>query len=436
MENIHSFKPMTELLSLQDAIKEAHRCLLCHDAPCSKACPAGTDPGKFIRQIRFENFKGAARTIRKNNPMGRVCAFVCPVEELCERECSVKALEEPINIAGLQQFASEYGERFSLEPLRKSTKQKGKVAIIGAGPAGIACASELADVDYDVTIFERESQPGGVPKWAIPAFRLPQEAIDYDLNNLKARGVKIVLNKNIDTPSKAEALLKRGFSAMFIATGLTGGFSLDVLNGYSNAMTSNRFLYQVEADRKKARLTGKVVAVIGGGSVAMDSASTAMALGAKKVYIIYRRTMHEMPAAEAEILVAQSMNVTFRTLSIIREVIAIGKKITYLKGIEVEWISIDGKKTAKEIPGTEFGVAVDLVIQAIGSMPGEETSRLVKGMKCSKSGTIAVKKDFSTNIPGIFAGGDIVNGGRTVVQAVGEGKKAALTIDRYMKKHC
>ena len=168
---------MREALNLQAAIKESNRCLLCHDAPCSKACPAGTDPAKFIRQLKFYNYKGAARTIRNNNVLGSVCAHICPVETLCEKECSICALEDPIDIGGLQQFASEYGKLHKLEPFAISQKSSGKIAVIGAGPAGLSCAATLANLDYDVTVFERNEHAGGVPRWNIPDYRLPIEAL-------------------------------------------------------------------------------------------------------------------------------------------------------------------------------------------------------------------------------------------------------------------
>ncbi len=219
-DKITQFQSVREPLTLQAAIRESNRCLLCFDAPCSAGCPAGTDPGKFIRQIKFYNYKGAARTIRNNNILGSVCAFVCPVEKLCEKACSIKTLEDPINISGLQRFAMEYGKRFQIEPLRKSKRDQGKIAIIGCGPAGMGCASELARMDYDVTIFERENKAGGVPKWNIPEFRLPSEAITYDVENILSLGVDIRFNVSIENDEAISLLLAEGYQAVFISTGL------------------------------------------------------------------------------------------------------------------------------------------------------------------------------------------------------------------------
>lgn len=430
---IEQFKSMREPLSLQDAIKESNRCLLCLEAPCSEACPAGTDPGKFIRQIKFYNYKGAARTIRKNNILGGVCAFICPVEKLCEEKCSVLALEDPINISGLQRFAMEYGKKNGIEPLQKSLKNKEKVAVIGAGPAGFGCASELAKMNYDVTIFEKEKDAGGVLRWNIPEFRLPAETINYDLKNLLDLGVEIKFNSKIDSPDAISNLLANDFKAVFIGTGLSEAFKLDMLNRYTNAIDYISFLRDIKTNNINIKIKGKNVAVIGGGSVAIDSAVSAAASGAKKVYLISIEHLQELPADEEEINLARTMDIIFKAGSQVTGTVSEGNILTGLKGVEIEWIE-PGKfipKNANQIPGTEFNLNVDLVVHAIGTKPGKEMSAFA-GLKTIGKGIVVINDNYETNIPRVFAGGDVANGGATVVQAVGEGKKAAESINRFL----
>ncbi|PKP51714.1 MAG: hypothetical protein CVT92_12120 [Bacteroidetes bacterium HGW-Bacteroidetes-1] len=434
-DNIFQFKCMREPLTLQDAIRESNRCLLCFDAPCSNGCPAGTNPGRFIRQIKFYNYKGAARTIRQNNILGSICAFVCPVEKLCEKECSVKALEDPINISGLQRFATEYGKQFNLEPLPKSTKKKGKIAIIGCGPAGMGCASKLAKLDYDVTIFERETKAGGVPLWNIPEFRLPEFALTYDVDNLLSQGVDIRYDTFIGSVEAVKTMLSDGFQAIFISTGLSEAFKLDMYTGYNNALNYISFLRKVKFYRSSFDLKNKNIAVIGGGSVAIDSAVSAKACGANKVYLLSLEQMEELPADVEEIHLARTMNIIFKAGCQITTVIAKEKTITGLTGTEVEWIE-NGKfspSNARRIEGTAFSINVDLVVQAIGTKPGLEIAKFSKDLKTKGKGIIEVTEFFETSIAGVFAGGDVTNGGMTVVQAVREGKKAAASIDTFLK---
>jgi dihydropyrimidine dehydrogenase (NAD+) subunit PreT len=434
---IAQFKPMREPLSIQEAIKEANRCLLCYDAPCSDGCPAGTDPGKFIRQIKFYNYKGAARTIQKNNILGSVCAHICPVEKLCEQKCSVQALDVPININGLQRFASEYGKKFGIEPLEKVESKDTKIAIIGAGPAGIGCASVLAKNGYNVTIFEKENEAGGVLHWNIPEFRLPEEAIGVDFKNLLDLGVNIKYNKKIDSVDGVQTLLKENYKAVFIGTGLSEAFRLDMFEGFSNAVDYISFLREVKINNGYESLVNKNVAIIGGGSVAIDSAVSAKACGAKKVYLISLEHLDELPADKEEIELARKMNIIFKSGSQVIGLVSDKGKITQIKGKEIDWIE-SGKfipENARQISGTKFSINVDLVIQAIGTKPGKEIKKFAGDLKTFGKGIIVVNENFETNIPGIFAGGDISNGGATVVQAVGEGKKAAESIDRYLKEN-
>ncbi len=432
--SIEKFSCMRENLSLQAAIKEANRCLLCSDAPCSQACPAGTDPGKFIRQIKFLNFKGAARTIRNNNIMGSVCALICPVEKLCEEKCSILALEDPINISGLQRFAAEFGQTNSLEKFASGKKTKAKVAIIGAGPAGMSCAAELAKLDYNVTIFEKNSCAGGMPRITIPEFRLANKALDYDIQNLSDLGVEIKYNSFINEKNHLDKLKSEGYKAIFISTGLTEAFRLPLLKEYKNSVSYIDFLQKVKIEKTAYDLKDKTVAIIGGGSVAVDSANTAAALGASKVYLISLEFLAELPADGEEIKLAQIMNIVFKTSTQITEVEANNKEITVLKGIEIKWKEAGNFQptNAEPVANTEFKIPVNFVVTAIGTAAGNEIPTLKDGMKAKGKNIIEIDAQFATNIEGVFAGGDVTNGGATVVKAIGEGKKAACAIDKFL----
>ncbi|MDD4747603.1 MAG: FAD-dependent oxidoreductase [Salinivirgaceae bacterium] len=434
--NIENFESMRESLSLQAAIKEANRCLLCSDAPCTQACPAGTDPGKFIRQIKFLNFKGAARTVRNNNILGSVCAFVCPVEKLCEEKCSALALEDPINIGGLQRFAAEYGQQNGVEKFTPSDKTKAKVAIIGAGPAGMSCAAELAKLDYNVTIFEKNAVAGGMPHLTIPEFRLPQNALQYDIQNLLDLGVHIQYNSPIERETQIKKLKEDGFNAIFMSTGLTEAFELPIFKECKNAVSYIEFLSRAKADKKAFNLVDTTVAVIGGGSVGVDSANTAKALSAKKVYLISLEGLSELPADDEEIRLAQLMNIVFKTSSQIVDVEQDNNKITILKGLEIEWKELGNFNPANAltIANTEFKIPIDFVVTAIGTAAGSEIPGLNPNLKIKGKNTIQANDEFCTSVEGVFAGGDVVNGGSTVVKAVGDGKKAAQSIDVYLSK--
>lgn len=416
-DSIRKFRRMRPAFGLQDAICEASRCLLCEDAPCSKGCPAGTDPGKFIRQIRFANFKGAARTIRNNNVFGGVCAHTCPVEKLCEKECSEKKLGDPINISGLQSFACEYGRQFKLEPFEKGAGSGARIAVVGAGPAGASCAVELAKLGYLVTVFEKENAAGGIPAWHVPPYRLPKNAIEDVAGALRDTGVDVVFGRAIEGQEAVKGLFGEGFKACFISTGLGASAELALLKGYENVAKAKEFLRSVKFG-VRPDLSRKIVAVVGGGSVAMDAAVTAAALGAKKVYVISLEGAGELPADKEEIELARGVNAIFKTNSQLTNAIGNGKRILALKGVEIEWMKPGNfsPSNAKPIEGTGFDIRVDFVIQAVGSV----------------SDTIAVADDFSTGVPGVFAGGDIANGGATIAKAVGDGKKAAEGIHNFI----
>lgn len=392
------------------AMEEAARCLLCHDAPCSKACPAATNPAKFIRSIRFRNVKGAAETIRENNILGGTCAHVCPYDRLCEEACSRCGIDKPIQIGKLQRFAIEQEKAFGMETLKAPAEKKSaKVACIGAGPASLACAAKLAVEGYEVTIYEAESKAGGVLTYGITPSRLPQDVVDYDVSMVEKLGVKFVFNTRVGKDIKMEELQKN-YKAVFVGVGLWKE-KLPEVPGIQlpGVMAAADFL-------KKARTSdgtyvpGKKVIVVGGGNVAMDCAVTAKLLGAETA-IYYRRSIEEAPAEMAELQHILNLGVPMCTGFAPAEVVGTD---------HVEGIKFTGRDGA-----SEAYVACDTVVFAIGQ--GAEDMSAVAPVAVNEKGLITVDGS-RTSVAGIYAGGDIAHGGKTVVEAVAAGKAAAQDI--------
>ena len=407
-EAVAGFTPRT-------AMEEAARCLLCHDAPCSQACPAGTDPAKFIRSIRFRNVKGAAETIRENNVMGGTCAYVCPYDRLCEGACSRCGIDKPIQIGKLQRYAIEQEKALGMKTLSAPAEKKAaKVACIGAGPASLACAAMLAQEGYEVTIYEAEAKAGGVLTYGITPSRLPQEVVDHDVKQVEDLGVKFVFNTKVGKDVKVEDLQKE-YAAIFVGAGLWQA-KLPEVPGTDKAgvVTAVDFL-------KAARTSGgtynpgKKVVVIGGGNVAMDCAVTAKLLGAETA-LVYRRTIEEAPAEMAEIQHIVDLGVSITTNFAPAEVVG---------GDKVEAMKFKGRDGVSEAT-----IACDTVVFAIGQAAEDMTA--VAPVAVNDKGLIVVEGS-KTNVAGIFAAGDVAHGGKTVVEAVAAGKIAAVEIMDYLK---
>ena len=402
------------------AMEEASRCLLCLDAPCSEGCPAGTNPGDFIRSIRFRNVKGAIDTIRQGNVMGATCARVCPYEKLCEEACSRCGIDRPIEIGKLQRYAMEQEKAFKMKVLKAPVKKhKEKIACIGGGPASLACAAELAKAGYKATIFEKEAKAGGVCSYGITASRLPQKTVDQDIAVVKGLGVKFEFGKEIGKKTTAEDLLKEGYDAVFLGTGLWRP-QLPQIPGIElkNVIPAIDFLKEARKKNGLPKVKGKSVVVIGGGDVAIDCAVSAKLSGAEKVAIWYRRTLEEAPANMDEWHYALSLGITVTT-NMAPEAVEGSRKAEYIR-----FTGRDKKSEAR--------IAADYVVFAIGQAP--EDMNKISGTNITDKGTIKATKKGRTNVKGIFAAGDIVNGGRTVVEAVSEGKNAAAEIVSYLEK--
>ncbi len=419
-------------LTLQQAIEEAQRCLLCHDSPCSTGCPGGTDPGKFIRQIRFYNFKGAARTVLGNNPLGGACAFICPTGDTCERNCVRADIDRPVDIAALQRFAVAYGREHGVAAMTAGEPRPERVAIVGAGPAGLAAAAKLAQHGYPVTLFEARDKIGGMLRYGVPQSRLGDQALDADLDQILALGVKVETSQSID-PDRAAKLLDDGFAAVFLAPGLWRPARLDLpgsdLPGVSTALDFLRQVYS-EPEAARALVGDRNLAIIGGGSVAMDVARCARELGARRIYAIALEGMTELPAQPDELHQAFADGVMLKPQCRVTRIVGEGGQLVAVEGVETEWIE-PGKlvpDNARDVAGTSFRVAVGAVIQAIGQRPDDHAAAMPRGAR--RTGTLLSADPASgeTSVAGIFAGGDIVRGASTVVAAVGDGKRAAAAI--------
>jgi len=412
--------------TLLNAIEESARCLLCHDAPCSKACPANTNPEKFIRSIRFRNIKGAVETIREANILGATCARVCPYDRLCEEACSRTGIDRPIDIGALQRFATDFERSSGMKVLEAPQATLEKVAVIGAGPAGLAAAAGLAMKGYSVTTFESKPKAGGVLTYGIVPDRLPQDVVDYEVKIVADLGVKFTFNTKVGKDITVEQLKADGYQAIIVATGLQGSAVLDVpgieLKGVTTAVD---FLAAAKPSAGDIDIADNVI-VIGGGDVAMDSATTAKELGAKHVAIVYRRRIEDMPANKAEIEHVRNLGISIIDSFKPVEIIGDGGKVKALKAIGLNWLD---RKTAVEVPESVLQLKADLIIQAIGQS-AEDLS--FAGIKTAGGGLAVAAESGATNIEGVYAIGDIVNGGKTVVEAVALGKAASAAVDEYL----
>ena len=420
-------------LNLQTAIQEAGRCLLCYDAPCNTGCGSAIDPAGFILKLRMGDIKGAVRTMRRNNILAGVCAEVCPTCRLCVAGCSRSEIDEPIKISEIQAFLADYERREGVEVLKAPPKNGKKIAVIGSGPAGLSGAANLVMEGFEVVVFEKMPEPGGILRYGIPEHRLPSEILDHEINLIKKLGVIFECNKSFQNKEELESLLKVGFDAIFLATGCDLSYSLGLPGNDSDGIFGwDKFLRISKETPNKLTPTikGKRVVVVGGGSVAMDCAVTAKQFGAARVYALSLESMEELPADVEEKFQAFREGIRFRPNCRVTEIIGENGQIKSIKGIEIKWIS-PGKfvpNNAEDIPGTEFSLPTDILIEAIGAGFSEGNKTLIQGIETEKG---RVKSDFismATSNPKIFAGGDMTAVGKTVSSSIMDGKKAAKAI--------
>jgi glutamate synthase (NADPH) small chain len=433
-------------LTEEQAIFEAGRCLDCVNPTCIAGCPVEINIPAFIKYIENKDYLSAAKVLKETNTLPAVCGRVCPQEVQCETNCFyVKQLKKPsVAIGHLERFAADY-ERKSGKVSLPQIKERNsiKVAVVGSGPSGLAAAGDLIKMGFDVTVFEAFHEIGGVLKYGIPEFRLPNEIVDFEIDGLKKMGVVFEKNFLVGSTSSFEDLNKQGFKAFFVGSGagLPNFMGIKGEN-YVGILSSNEYLTRVNlmgATRPgydTPVFIGKRVAVIGGGNTAMDSVRTAKRLGAERAMIIYRRSFDEMPARIEEIHHAEEEGIEFINLTNPLEYFCDDKgRVNKMKVQKMGLGEPDhsGRRRPVPIEGSEYLIDVDLAIVAIGVSPNPLIPRNLKELEMSKWGTIKVDSaTMQSNIPGLFAGGDIVRGGATVILAMGDGRKAAAGIQKYL----
>ena len=428
----------------EQAIDEANRCLGCKNKPCVGKCPVAIDIPAFIAKIREEDFEGAYQIIAKSSSLPAVCGRVCPQESQCESKCVRGIKGEPVAIGRLERFVADWHNDHVKEAPVKPASNGHKVAIIGAGPSGLTCAGDLAKMGYDVSIFEALHLAGGVLVYGIPEFRLPKAIVQKEVEGLKELGVHVDTNMVIGKVLTIDELFERGYESVFIGSGAGLPRFMNIPGeALKGVYSANEFLtrvnlmkaYREDADTPIKKNTR--VAVVGGGNVAMDAARSALRLGAEEVYIVYRRSMNEIPARAEEVEHAQEEGIVFKTLT--NPVEILGDEDGFVKGIvcnEMELGEPDesGRRRPVTKPNSEFKLDVDCVIMAIGTSPNPLIKSTTKGLDTQKwGGIIADEETGLTSREGVYAGGDAVTGAATVILAMGAGKKAAAAIDEYIK---
>ncbi|MDZ7333670.1 MAG: bifunctional dihydroorotate dehydrogenase B NAD binding subunit/NADPH-dependent glutamate synthase [candidate division KSB1 bacterium] len=443
---IQNFDEVALGYSREQARREAARCLQCKKPPCVAGCPVEIDIPAFIAKIKEGDFMGAIHKIKEKNNLPAVCGRVCPQEEQCEKVCVLAKKGQPIAIGRLERFAADY--EFSQGDIRvppAPPKTGKRVAVIGAGPAGLTVAGDLAKMGHDVTIFEALHKAGGVLVYGIPEFRLPKRIVQVEVDYVRKLGVEIKTNMVVGQAITVDELLNNGYDAVFIGTGAGLPYFLGIpgenLNGVYSAnefLTRNNLMkaYLFPEYDTPVRVASNV-AVVGGGNVAMDAARVAKRLGADHVYLVYRRSRTEMPAREEEIVNAEEEGIEFQLLT--NPVRIIGDEKGWVKGIECIRMELgepdaSGRRRPIPIKGSEFVLPVEVVIAAIGQGPNPLLTKSTTGLELTKWGNIVADPETGkTSKRGVFAGGDIVTGAATVILAMGAGKKAAVAIDKYLR---
>ena len=442
----HNFEEVCYGYNLEEAMTEASRCLHCKNPRCVTACPVSIKIPEFIAKVKEGDISGAAAIIGEDSSLPAVCGRVCPQETQCEGSCVLGVKGESVAIGKLERFVDDHSAESdeTSRPKAAVNPDAKKVAVIGSGPAGLACASDLAKWGYDVTIFEALHKAGGVLEYGIPEFRLPKDAVlKREINEVKALGVKIETDVIIGRTVTIDSLMdEEGFEAVFVGTGAGlpkfMGIPGENLNGVFSAnefLTRNNLMKAFREDYLTPIHAGKKCCVVGGGNVAMDAARTALRLGAD-TSIIYRRTEVELPARKEEVHHAKEEGVDFQMLTNPVEIIGDENGwVKALKCIRMELGEPDesGRRSPVPIPGSEFEIPTETVIMALGTAPNPLIVNTTKGLEATRRGGLVADDEGRTTRPGIFAGGDAVTGAATVILAMGAGRKAAKAIDEYLK---
>ncbi|MGB9750430.1 MAG: NADPH-dependent glutamate synthase [Caldisericia bacterium] len=443
-DRIKNFDEVPYGYTEEEAVLEAERCLQCKIPKCIEGCPVNVDIPGFIKAIKERDFDRAIRIMKNTNSLPAITGRVCPQEDQCEAECVLGKKYEPVAIGRLERFIADWDAKRGMVVPETNEKLGLKVAVVGAGPASLTCAADLAKMGYDVTIFESLHSPGGVLIYGIPEFRLPKAIVKREIEYLTKLGVEIKCDILVGRTFSLNDLFENGYSAIFLGTGAGAPQFMNIPGeNLLGILSANEYLTRInlmkaykfpEYDTPVKK--GGFVAVIGAGNVAMDSARSALRLGAKKVFIIYRRTEKEMPARIEEYHHAVEEGIEFLWLT--NPIEYFGDSDGWVKEIEVIKNELgepdeSGRRRPVPIKGSEYRIKVDNVIVAIGTVPNPLIAR-TSGLKTGRHGVVIADENGRTSLEGVWAGGDIVTGAATVILAMGAGKKAALDIDRYLKE--
>ena len=447
----HNFEEVALGYSEETAIDEAMRCLNCKHMPCVDGCPVKIHIPEFIGKIKEGDFEGAYQVISKSSSLPAVCGRVCPQETQCESKCVRGIKGESVGIGRLERFVADWHNTFATaEPVRPESNGH-RVAVVGSGPSGLTCAGDLAKKGYEVTVYEALHTAGGVLVYGIPEFRLPKAIVAKEVDTLEKLGVKVETNVVIGKTLTVDELFGMGFEAVFIGSGAgLPNFMGIPGESYKGVYSANEFL--TRSNLMKAYLDnpetpimkGGKVAVVGGGNVAMDAARTALRLGAEKVYIVYRRSMEELPARKEEVEHAEEEGIEFRLLCNPTEILGYNNPedprdpkngfVTGMKCVKMELGEPDakGRRRPVVIPDSEFEIEVDTVVISIGTSPNPLIKSTTEGLEVNAHGGIIVNEDGLSSRNAVYAGGDVVTGAATVISAMGAGKLAAKSIDEAL----
>ena len=456
----HNFKEVTTGYTHQMAIDEAFRCLDCPKPACVPGCPVHIDIPRFIAKIREDDIEGANNVLLEASSLSSICGRVCPQESQCEKNCLrgkmpirekdengkmiAKGFGEAVAIGRLERYVADYARENNLVEFKKAKGNGHKVAIVGSGPSGLTCAGDLAKLGYEVTVFEALHVAGGVLSYGIPEFRLPKDIVKKECANLEKMGVEIKTNEVIGKIHSIDELMDDGYEAVFVGSGAGLPRFMGIPGeDFNGVLSANEFLTRInlmkayKGNSDTPIVHGKRVAVIGGGNVAMDAARSALRLGAEKVYIVYRRSLEELPARKEEVEHAMEEGIEFKLLN--NPIAILGDDKFNVKGMrcikmELGEPDASGRRRPIAVEGSEFDLDVDVVIQSIGTSPNPLIKNTTKGLETNSHGCIITKDESgATTKEGVFAGGDAVTGAATVILAMGAGKNAAVAIDEYIK---
>ena len=449
----HNFDEVALGYTEEMAIDEANRCLNCKNMPCVAGCPVKIHIPEFISKIKEGDFEGAYQIITKSSSLPAVCGRVCPQEVQCESKCVRGIKGESVGIGRLERFVADWHNTFCKEEPVRPESNGYRVAVVGSGPSGLTCAGDLAKKGYDVTVFEALHTAGGVLVYGIPEFRLPKAIVAKEVDTLKKLGVKIETNVVIGKTLTVDELFEDGYEAVFIGSGAGlpnfMGIPGEALCGVYSAnefLTRSNLMKSYLDDPETPIMKGGRVAVVGGGNVAMDAARTALRLGAEKVYIVYRRSMEELPARREEVEHAEEEGIEFRLLCNPTEILGYNNPenardpkngfVTGMTCVRMELGEPDERVRRRPVvvPGSEFTIDVDTVIMSIGTSPNPLIKSTTDGLEVNRWGGIVVNEDGLTSREAVYAGGDAVTGAATVISAMGAGKTAAKAIDEALSK--